>query len=222
MYSNEITKYQETNTNTPQPWKTTRRRAKTNHDNKETQYGLESIEINIQFDTKFLTKGGIQITLHRSNKSISQATNTLLQTDLYPPNIFGPFPYIHIEDVNDTRPWLCINKVPTDANINELKDKLQNEYNIKTDGMHRKVSPRFQSTLIKFKVQDETQQKTLLDNKINIFNRTLVVRKCIKVDITRCTSCQELTCLRGACRKAFRCVRCANHQCPRGACHYSQ
>ena len=116
MYSNEITKYQETNTNTPQPWKTTRRRAKTKHDNKETQYGVESIEINIQFDTKFLTKGGIQITLHRSNKNINQAINTLLQTDLYPPNIFGPFPYIHIEDVNDTRPWLCINKVPTDAN----------------------------------------------------------------------------------------------------------
>ena len=194
-------------------------------DNIKTKYTREQIikELHIifndiKFDTNILTKGGIQIIPHHTNKNIHHVTNTLLQSKHYPPNIFGSYLYIHIEDNNDTRPWLCINKVPTDVNINDIKEKLLHEHNIQTDGMHRKSSPMYQSTLVKFKVQHETQQKTLIDQKINIFNRTLVIRKYIKVDVTRCTNCQELTHLRGACHKAFRCVRCASPHCPRGAC----
>ena len=55
-------------------------------------------------------------------------------------------------------------QVPTDVDLPELRDKLH-EMGVKPEALHRKLTPQFQSTLIKFKVSDDMRQRVL--QKIN-------------------------------------------------------
>ena len=112
-------------------------------------------------------------------------TNSLLQTDKYPPHIYGHNIYIHLtKDKTDTILWLCINQVEynkdtehqtlTDIKnkINSIKNKLTNS-DITIEGLHRKQKGPLQTTLLLFKTMHEIDQQTLTENKITHNNKSI-------------------------------------------------
>ena len=122
-------------------------------------------------EVKLLRRGGLSITPVDNGHTL----NKILKTTTYPKDIYGHNIYVHFtQDKTDLRKWLCINKIPynqttedeTLTNIKQaLTDKLNahTDDNIKIEGLHRKISGQYPSTLILFKTEDSISQKTLTD-----------------------------------------------------------
>ena len=140
----------------------------------------------------------------------------MLQPANYPTEVFGTNLYIHLAGKADTRPWLCINQIPTSLSIQKIEE-LKNK-NIGTEGIHRKTNGTLTSTLILFKVENERVEKKILHTKLTIGNTTTTIRKYLNINTIRCTNCQKLGHLNRGCKNVRRCVRCADTNCPQGAC----
>ena len=123
--------------------------------------------------------------------------------------------YIHFpQSDSDQRLWLCINKVPQTYNINHLATQINDIHpDIKVEGIHRKQSTTYQTTLILFKTSNEITQNLLLHHSIQINQSTSQITKYIPKTQTRCTNCQKLGHLRKQCKQVSRCMRCAGYSC---------
>ena len=162
------------------------------------------------FTIKQLKKGGIVLTPEKQKD-----VNAFLQHDRYNPQYFGQHIYIHFpQSDSDQRPWLCINKVPQTYNLNHLATQINDIHpDIKVEGLHRKQSTTYQTTLILFKTSNEITQNLLLHHSIQINQSTSQITKYIPKTQTRCTNCQKLGHLRKQCKQKSRCVRCAGYSC---------
>ena len=73
----------------------------------------------VTFDIKQLNKGGIVITPLEQHK-----VNSFFNLDKYNTEFFGNNLYIHLAgETKDLRPWLCINKIPINTDLNDIKHK---------------------------------------------------------------------------------------------------
>ena len=170
----------------------------------------------IPFTTRHLKQGGIAIT-PTVTEDLPKHTNTLLNKDNYPTNIFGQHLYIHLSNDNDLRPWLCLNKVDYDITMDEISQKL-NEHYIQHEGLHRKLNGTLPTTLILFKVTNKHQHDLIINKKLPINKQISTIRQHINISTIRCTHCQKLGHIRRLCPNPRRCVRCAGENCLPQAC----
>ena len=172
----------------------------------------------IDVEIKILNKGGIVLT-----PKIQHHINSLLKLDKYNPEYFGKDLYIHLAGENkDLRPWLCINKISLNTEINTIRTQLESlntlNNNIKIEGLHRKRKGPYDTTLILFKSTDHQSEETLLNKQLNINGNICHIRKYINAGQTRCTKCQKIGHRTNNCKNNKLCVMCAGDACPVGEC----
>ena len=90
---------------------------------------------------------------------------------------------------------------------------LETHPDIKVQGIHRKQSTTYQTTLILFKTSNEITQNLLLRHLIQINQSTSQITKYTPKTQTRCTNCQKLGHFRKQCKQASCYVRCAGYSC---------
>ena len=135
--------------------------------------------------------------------------NVLLQP--WPSEAFGGEIYVHLANSPDMRSWLCINKVPHSMHISTIAEELKT-LNVPYEGLHRFMSGKSPSTLVKFLTTSDTHEKHLLCNKLNIDGTQFTIRKFI---------CQKLGHFRSTCKQNKTCVRCSGPSCELGNCKRS-
>ena len=171
----------------------------------------------ITFTTKKLNKGGIVIT-----PSEQHQINSFLKIDKYNPEFFGNKLDIHLAGADrDLRPWMCINKIALDTNLDEIQHQLESfktTHNIEITALHRKQKGPYDTTLILFKTTDHIAEDTLLNEHIIINNTKCKIRKYINAGQIRCTKCQKIGHLKHSCKNTKTCVMCAGDKCPVGTC----
>ena len=165
-----------------------------------------------------LNKGGLKIT-----PESYAGMNALLKIDKYPKDIFGPNIYLHLADITDTRPWLCLNKVTYNqqeekSTLENIKEQITETHidtigeNIKIEGLHRKYT-QLPTSLILFKTTDKIAQDKLLNTKIKINNEIHQIRLYIEKTQNQCTKCRKIGHLKKECKNKFVCPRCASQYC---------
>ena len=83
----------------------------------------------------------------------------MLKIPKCPKEIFGNNIYINLAGKEDTRPWLCINKIPPHISLKEIEEDILKQ-KIETEVLHRKQNASLTSTIILFKVKNEKIEKT--------------------------------------------------------------
>lgn len=133
--------------------------------------------------------------------------------------MFGNKSFMHIPQL-DTRPWLCINKVKTDINIENIVEYLKSEHDITAIDAHRPQKHKeHKSNLIKFKIPNHQYETHALNTTITIDGNKHKIRKFIDTEQTRCTNCQQFGHVKTKCKqKVYTCVRCARTDCVQGDC----
>lgn len=131
-------------------------------DNKPTTLNNDQIDTKLHQIFTHLKQGGIVIT-PTATIDLPKQTNSFLNIDNYPTNIFGKHLYIHLANDKDLRPWLRLNQIDTGTTLEEIPQTLD-VHNIIHEGLHRKINGKLTTTLILFKTNDQ-QQHNLLINK---------------------------------------------------------
>ena len=188
----------------------------TKHTRTEIEIKLGQQFPGVCYALTFLKRGSLALILETPKE-----INTILKQTKWDEDFFGKVLYIHLAN-KDTRPWLCVNRVPPTMELAKIKVGISSidpvvgmeNWEIKIKGLHRKFKGSYPTQLVLFKVQNDLVAKNISDQNFTIDGKQFKIREYLETTSFRCTRCQELgSHLSKDCSNPKKCVRCAGPDC---------
>ena len=115
----------------------------------------------------------------------------------------------------DTRPWLCLNRVPIEVDPGVIANHLRlGGYDC--DNVERVLKYNGQKmTLVKFKARDEAQYSKIIREGLKLGDRKVMPKEYIDKDkmLVRCYNCNRIGHFQSGCHAQRSCPRCSMSNC---------